>query len=148
MRWIFCGPIFCLQAFVTHFAFVTTSAAILQAGDSFNDDISIVNIFSDCLVRAITFNGLNINFPNLLQPIVLLHYFSFPDNILLYPVESRNKLNKFQQTKKNIFPLSNNATIKNQGTSFNLESSLAYIDLILGKHSQLINKNTNCVANT
>lgn len=54
---------------------------------TFETQLKIINMFPNCLVHVFNFLGLNINFHEISQLIILLRYFSISDKLSLYPVE-------------------------------------------------------------
>ncbi len=86
-------------------AFTQNSFSILStkfARNTETKELNIANTFSGCLIYLTNFQGLNIYLPAITQPVVLLRYFSFPQDLYLYPTELNpikpNKLNRWMET--------------------------------------------------
>lgn len=118
-----------------------------QMQQSATTDISIVNTFSGCFINVINFNGLDINFPIITQPIVLQRYFSFPGTWLVFPFEM-SPSQSYQNTRSVLITLLLNnriVTYKNKRIFLDHELSLKYVLNILSNSRVLTtNKNTNC----
>lgn len=52
-----------------------------------NSDITIVNLFSECITTVINLRGVNINFQILSNPVVLMRYLSIEESWLIFPYE-------------------------------------------------------------
>ncbi len=82
----------------------------------------------------------------------LLRYFSFPNDLLLYPIEMDSKtIDKIMNLwfEKNLAEFQKGSVIhsKNASFLFDLETSLKYLTLLLQNNFRISIKNTNCNAN-
>lgn len=107
----------------------------------FTKDLEITKLFPSCIIRVINFRGLDIDFSNLSQPITLLRYFSFRNDLPLFPYEwsLQNFMSQTMQSKPR--------TPKNNTFSLDMKSSRRYIALTLRNKFQLKMKNMNSEAN-
>ncbi len=113
------------------------------------NELNIVNTFSGCLTHMINFRGMNVNFPNINQPVVLLRYFSFADDTL-FPFEIRHVIIKGSRSldfaslgTKRLINSYNKALLDPTKVSTKYFQSLLYVS---SKFRSSI-KNTNCEAN-
>ncbi len=56
-----------------------------HTGDFYRHEIKIVNMFSGCFVHVINYPNRNIDFSFVATPIIFLRYFSFTDQMYLFP---------------------------------------------------------------
>ncbi len=116
-----------------------------------NNDISIADKMIRCTVQIINFRGLDLNFPLLLQPIVLLRYISFPDDEYLYPFEmSPVNSDNFADWSfnLNINKLKRRREIKlnNKTHLFEEQIGIKYASLTSTDYFRSTNKNKQCEA--
>lgn len=114
------------------------------------NELNIASTFSGCLIQIINFRGSNVNFSNITQPIVLLRYFSFPNQPLVYPIEmSYAKPNDTLMGLQNLNLAVFEAKNMNNKTLFPRNVNTEYIQstLNVNKSFRLSIKNTNCEAN-
>lgn len=120
-----------------------------QMQQSATTDISIVNTFSGCFINVTNFNGLDINFPIITQPIVLQRYLSFPGTWLVFPFEM-SPSQSYQNTRSVLITLLLNNRIvayKNKRIFLDDELSSKYVLIFLSNSwVSTTNKNTNCEA--
>ncbi len=67
--------------------YFTSSASVKIK--SFSHQTSIINAFRGCNIHVINFEGLDVDFEVLVEPIILLRYVSFCNATLLFPIEIR-----------------------------------------------------------
>ncbi len=116
-----------------------------------SNKLNIVNRFPGCLIHLINFQGLNLHMSQITQPVVLLRYFSFPNDFYLYPIEKIPiKLHKFTRWTKT---LNVAAFEKTRKVRFN-NKTLSFIKITFFREAfnttksfRLSIKNTNCELN-
>ncbi len=117
-----------------------------------DNQAAVLNAFSGCSIQVVNFQGIDINFNRIHQPLILLRYFSFPNELLLYPIEMGPKnneefLNLYLEKLLAQFQKSSTTHSKNASFLFDLETSLKYVTLLLQNNFRISIKNTNCNAN-
>lgn len=118
------------------------------------NELSIANTFSGCLIHIINFQGLNVNVTSITEPVVLLCYFSFPTQELLYPIESipvtiNHISRRLQSLNFTLFKSGIKIKLSNKTVLFTRNESNSYIESTLNvkKAFRLSAKNSNCEAN-
>ncbi len=116
------------------------------------NDLTIINKFTGCTIRVTNFQGLDINGLALTEPIILLRYFSFHNDWLLYPyelspIEPDKLVRKYSGKLLARFKKNRRIKIRNATTSFHYKVSNSYVNNILSQYPLYPNKNTNCEAN-
>lgn len=126
------------------FALHTHDTGVKDVGD-------LTNAFSGCTNRMINFCGLTINFNYFKQLVVLMRYFSFPSDYLIFPFELSPKNNE-QLTEAilstDMDRLETTRTLQLNNVTLFLPEEIAsnYMD-IMAIGMALTTRNTNCQAN-
>lgn len=140
---------FAILLIIPHFGLVF--AGIHNRSQHLKGNIDIINAFSDSAIRVINFNGLNINFEYLNKPIILIRYFSFPEDWKIYPIEmsplSSDMLSRLLSfTDLSRFKKLQILWVGNKMKHFSSKTAKIYLERMQLTVTKIA-KNTNCETN-
>lgn len=138
-----------LLAFILHLVFVFnlqnhfTNAILTTSRDDISKQTSIVNAFAGCNIHLMNFQGQNIDFEILKEPIILLRYTSICPDVLLYPFELHSK---YLALRSHNLSSCHNAFTNKEKLLPQL-TGIKYVTQTLTEAFELTSKNKNCEAN-